>query len=288
MDVSNKQIVTLPINTYNATMNISNYILFNCNKKIDFCKQTVGYIKDDNVIPNYYSISLNSNENHIITKDTNNCNYSNGKIGTLNANNSNLCIVKSISNTVNDSILGEWSNTTYILSKPDENDSVFKEDKDKNIIIKSTINVIYKDNSYEDFDVNLFIQNSKIDSIENITDDIIDNSSSLYLCYRNGECQGVEGYIKSNDYYYHIDTNSPNNNGIISSGDFVNDCSSQSDNIGNLLNTGEICISKTKSIPFATSDTENKSYILFNENGEEKLLRSFPYIFIKQEFASGK
>jgi len=288
MDVSNKQIVTLPINTDTATMNISNYILFNCNKKMDLCKQTVGYVKDDNIIPNYYSISLNSNENHIITKDTNNCNYSNGKIGTLNANDGNLCIVKSISNTVNDSILGNWSNNAYILSKPDENDSVFKEDKDKNIIIKSTANVIYKDNNYEDSDINIFIHNNKIDSIENITDDIIAKSSSLYLCERNGECQGVEGFIKNNDYYYHIDTYSPNNNCIMSSDDFVNDCSSHDDNIGNLLNAGEICVSKTKSIPFATLDSENKNYILFDKNGEEKLLRSFSNIFIKQEFASGK
>ncbi|OUM59473.1 hypothetical protein PIROE2DRAFT_63754 [Piromyces sp. E2] len=259
MDVSNRQIVPLPINSDISTINLSNYILFNCNEKMDLCKQTVGYIKDDDdTNPNYYSIFLDPNENQVITKDENNCNYSDGN----------------------------WSDNIYILSKPDESDSVFKEDHDKNIIIKSTNNVIYKNNIYEDYDVNIFINNNKIAGTENITDDIIAKSSSLYLCNINGECQGVEGYIRNDDYYYRIDTNSPNNSGRILSEDLVNDCSSQDENIGSLLNTGEICISKTKSIPFAESATENKNYILFDKNDDEKLLRSFPNVFIIQDFST--
>lgn len=234
---------------------------------------------------------LNSSEN-IITK-TIVCDENNGIVGGLSTENNNICI-KINTNKKNDYyITKDWNNETYILNIPDSNDTIFKDYSSKSIIVKGKDNVVlYYDNLFKETGVNIYAYNTLINTIQNDPIKYI----SLYLCNENGECQGVEGYIKSNNEYYYINTLSPNNNSIITSIEssnkdpkpykFVNDCSSNDKNVGYLLSKGEICISKRESIPFTT--TENKNYLFYDENKEEKLLRSFPNMFIKQNFDSSK
>ena len=268
---------------------LNKYSLYNCDTSNKECKQTIGYVKDKS--QRYYSVVLNPNEN--IPTKTIVCDNSNGTVGGLSTENNNICI-KINTNYKNDYYTtGDWNNKSYILNISDSNDTIFKDYSSKSIIVKGKDNIVlYYENLFKETGSNIYLYNTLVNEVSSDSIKYI----SLYFCDKNGECQGVEGYIKSNNEYYYINTLSPNDNALITSVEtdisnpkpyrFVNDCSSNDNNVGYLLSKGEICISKRESIPFTT--TENKNYLFFDKNKKEKLLRSLPNMFIKQNFVSSK
>lgn len=274
--------------------------LFNCDIYNKECKQTIGYVRDK--LQNYYSININPDEN-ISTKMIT-CKSSDIKsIGGLSAPNYELCI-KSNNNDL-DVILGNWSDNIYVLNIPDSNETIFKDYISENIIIRSSNDIIYHDNVYEEAGINLFIFNSLVYDTNNISDDTI-KVSGLYICNINGICESVDGYIKNESYYYYLNAEDPSENSKMLSNNsnqnqninkrstsnlnnYVSDCSSY-ENIGGLLETGEICISPSKSVPFVDVETDegnykfiDGNYLLYDHNENEKIVRSIPNIFVKQK-----
>jgi len=193
------------------------------------------------------------------------------------------------------------------LNIPDSNETIFKDYISENIIIRGSNDIIYHDNIYEEAGINLFIFNSLVYNTNNISDDTI-KASGLYICNVNGICESVDGYIKNKNYYYYLNAEDPNENSKMFSDDnnqninkrtpsnlnnYVSDCSSP-ENIGGLLESGEICISPSKSVPFTDVETDDGNYkfidgnyLLYDHNEDEKVIRSVPNIFVKQKI-SGK